>query len=280
VAERLQFAVIGHPIAHSRSPEIHAAFARQFGIDLDYRRIDANPQVFEQCVRDFFTQGGRGMNVTLPYKEVVFPMCQAHSMRAVNAKAVNTLDFDGQMIVGDNTDGAGLVSDLQRIARQLGRTLRDQRILLIGAGGAARGCVAPLVLADVHSVSIVARDATRAEALAKSFYPGLSEAPVLSLRGDGVFDIVINATSAGLSGAVPAMMDSWLQSAWLAYDLGYPHGGQDSTPFLKQCVVRGVVNAADGLGMLVEQAAESFVVWHGWRPDTKPVLDMLRSPPQ
>jgi shikimate dehydrogenase len=278
LAEPLQFAVIGHPIAHSRSPEIHAAFARQFNIDLQYRRIDALPEAFEQCVRDFFAAGGRGMNVTLPYKEVAFYMCQAHSPRAVNAKAVNTLDFDGQMIVGDNTDGAGLVHDLQRLARQFGRTLRGQRILLIGAGGAARGCVAPLVLADVHSISIAARDATRANTLARSFHPGLSETPVLAIDTTNAsdFDIVINATSAGLSGSAPAMLDQWLENAWLAYDLGYPHGGQDSTPFLEACRGKGVANSADGLGMLVEQAAESFLVWHGRRPDTTPVLQMLR----
>ncbi len=282
MAEPLQFAVIGHPIAHSRSPEIHAAFARQLGISLEYRRIDAAPEAFAGRVHDFFAQGGRGMNVTLPYKEVAFGMCQAHSMRAVHAHAVNTLQFDGRMLSGDNTDGAGLVRDLERIARPLGKSLREQRILMVGAGGAARGCVAPLVLAGIASVCIAARDSTRAAALARAFHPGLSETPVLALDQDDAlgFDIVINATSAGLSGSAPFLKDAWLTSAWLAYDLGYPHGGQASTPFLEHCRQHGVVNRADGLGMLVEQAAESFSVWHGWRPETQPVLAMLRGAAQ
>ena len=277
VAEPLHFAVIGHPIAHSRSPEIHSAFARQFNISLNYRRIDAEDGEFEQAVDRFFRDGGRGMNVTLPYKGAAFSMCVRCSARALRSAAVNTLHHDGESLVGDNTDGIGLVRDIERLANAQHVTLPEQRVLLVGAGGGARGVVAGLSEAGVSLVAITARDTTRARDLADLFAdrPGVVALDGAWL-GDEHFDIVINATSAGLSGEAPALEKAWLEDAWLAYDLGYAHAGQSSTPFLNNCQAHGVKLGADGLGMLVEQAAESFLVWHGKRPDVAPVLHMLR----
>ena len=277
MAEPLQFAVIGHPIAHSRSPEIHAAFARQFNITLHYRRIDAGDGEFEQCVNSFFAHGGHGMNVTLPYKGAAFAMCADSSPRALSAAAVNTLQVRNEQLIGDNTDGIGLLRDMERLANTRQMALAGQRALLIGAGGAARGVLAGLTDAGIGSVTIAARDMARARALADQFAdrPGVA-ALDSALAGDTGFDILINATSAGLSGESPEIEEGWLDHAWLAYDLGYAHRGQSSTPFLRHCQARGVELTADGLGMLVEQAAESFLVWHGRRPDTTSVLDMLR----
>jgi shikimate dehydrogenase len=272
-----QYAVIGHPIAHSKSPQIHARFAAQTGQDLRYAAMLAPLDGFAATVRDFAAAGGRGANVTVPFKEEAFRLATRLSPRAQAAGAVNTLSFSGAEIFGDNTDGAGLVRD---IAGNLVHALAGQRILLLGAGGAARGVILPLLLENPARLVIANRTAQKAVQLAAEFsgLPGCA----LPLKPEGcgfadvaaggsVFDIVINATSAGLHGNVLAISDSLFAPGALAYEMVY---GRD-TPFMAQARRNGA-QVADGLGMLVEQAAEAFLLWRGVRPDTAQVLQELR----
>lgn len=262
---RERYAVVGNPVAHSKSPWIHAEFARATGHDLDYGRIEAPLDGFERTVDAFRAAGGRGLNVTLPFKEAAFRYCKSVSRRAAAAQAVNTLVF-GDAVFGDNTDGAGLVADL---SNNLGLSLGGKTVLLMGAGGAAQGVVPALLDARVAQLVIANRSVGRAEALAARF--AVSASSYEALRGQ-TFDIVVNATSAGLAGQAPSLPASVLKRASLAYDMVY---GAD-TPFLAQARAAGA-RAWDGLGMLVEQAAESFLVWHGVRPDTRRVLERLRA---
>jgi shikimate dehydrogenase len=264
---RDRYAVIGNPVAHSKSPQIHAAFARATGQALDYTRIEAPLDGFAAALASFRAAGGRGANVTVPFKEEAFGLCETTSERSRLAGAVNTLKLDGAEIVGDTTDGVGLVRDL---VGNLEMDLAGARVLLVGAGGAARGVLGSLLDAGVQELVIANRTAGKAVALAARF-PGVACSALEELTGRS-FDIVINATSAGLAGAAPTLPAGILTKGTLAYDMVY---GRD-TPFLAAARAAGA-RASDGLGMLVEQAAESFHLWRGVRPQTGPVLAELRS---
>ena len=262
-----RYAVIGHPIAHSRSPRIHAAFAAAAGQHLAYDRIDAAPEAFEGIVRDFFDDGGRGLNVTLPHKEAAARLADRLTGRARLAGAVNTLarQPDGTLL-GDNTDGAGLMADLAR----LGIAVRGARVLVLGAGGATRGILGPLLEAQPAQLVVANRTAARATALAAAFagVQGCGYDALASLVAAGPFDLVIHATSVGLQGEVPPLPHGVIGPASVAYDLGY---GAGDTPFVRWARAQGVTRAEQGLGMLIEQAAESFLLWRGVRPDTAPL---------
>jgi shikimate dehydrogenase len=262
-----RYAVFGHPIAHSKSPLIHAAFARQTGQDMTYEAILAPLDGFADSVAAFMASGGRGANVTVPFKETAFKLSRHLSPRAERAGAVNTLSFNADGILGDNTDGAGLVADLNR---NLHRTLDAKRILLLGAGGAARGVIEPLL--DQHPAALVIanRTVSRAQELAGLF--GRCVSACTFEEADAPFDLVINATAASLAGELPPLSPRVFNQDTLAYDMMY---GRD-TPFLDFARMHGAATA-DGLGMLVEQAAEAFYLWRGVRPDTAPVISSLRT---
>jgi shikimate dehydrogenase len=264
-----QYAVIGNPVAHSQSPLIHAAFARQTGQDLVYDRLLAPTDAFIATANAFRTRGGRGLNVTLPFKSEAFRYATLLSQRARAAQAVNTLKYDGDAIFGDNTDGAGLVNDL---LRNLGCALAGRRILLLGAGGAARGVVEPLLQQQPAQFVLANRTLDKAQRLAREFRGALEASTYAALAGRQ-FDLVINATSASLAGALPPLLPGLIAPGALAYDLMY---GKGETPFLAFARSEGAALLADGLGMLVEQAAESFFIWRGLRPDSAPVLQLLR----
>ncbi len=260
-----RYAVIGNPVAHSRSPWIHAEFARATGQALRYEAIEAPPGGFASAVAAFRAAGGKGLNVTLPFKEEAYALCAEVSERARLARAVNTLVL-GEKTFGDNTDGVGLVRDL---AGNLKVDPRGKRVLLMGAGGAAQGVAGALLEAGAAALVIANRTAARAAALAARL-AGVEGCGYEALPGTR-FDIVVNATSAGLQGAAPALPAGILGPGVLAYEMVY---GRD-TPFL--AAARGAgARACDGLGMLVEQAAESFFLWRGVRPATAPVLERLR----
>jgi shikimate dehydrogenase len=261
-----RYAVIGHPVAHSKSPWIHAQFARATGEDLTYDAIDAPPAGFVAQVEKFRAAGGRGLNVTLPFKEQAFRYCAGTTARAAAAQAVNTLVLDRARAFGDNTDGVGLVRDL---TANLGRGLAGAQVLLLGAGGAARGVLAPLAEAGA-AIVVANRTVARAQALAARV-PGVVACGFDALAGRA-FELVVNATSAGLSGELPRLPPGLFRPGALAYDMLY---GRD-TEFLAMARAAGAA-ASDGLGMLVEQAAESFLVWRGVRPDTRAVLAALRA---
>ena len=264
-----QYAVIGNPVAHSKSPQIHAEFARQTVQDLTYARVLAPTDAFVQTASAVHARGGRGLNVTLPFKGEAFRFATHPSERARAAGAVNTLKFEGSAIFGDNTDGAGLVNDL---ARNLGCAVAGRRVLLLGAGGAARGVIKPLLEQQPAQLVLANRTPGKAQLLAQCFGGGLEADTYAALAGRQ-FDLVVNATSASLAGELPPLLPGVFAPGALAYDLVY---GRDETPFLAFARGEGVTALADGLGMLVEQAAESFFIWRGLRPDTSPVLKMLR----
>ncbi|MFP5408448.1 MAG: shikimate dehydrogenase [Gammaproteobacteria bacterium] len=262
-----RYAVFGHPIAHSKSPQIHAAFARQTGQDMTYEAILAPKDGFASSVTAFIAAGGRGANVTVPFKEDAFRLASRLSPRAERAGAVNTLRFDADGILGDNTDGAGLVADL---TRNLGCVLTGKRVLLLGAGGAARGVIDPLLDQQPAEVVIANRTVSRAQELAALFGRGASASGFDALYTP--FDLIINATAASLAGELPPLSPRIFTADTLAYDMMY---GRD-TPFLDFARSHGAATA-DGLGMLVEQAAEAFTLWRGVRPDTAPVIAALRT---
>jgi len=259
-----RYAVIGHPVAHSKSPWIHARFAEATAQDIEYGLLEAPPEGFEGAAQAFRAAGGRGLNVTVPFKEAAFRYCQDVSERARLAQTVNTLVF-ADRVFGDNTDGVGLVRDLER---NLGLRLEGKRVLLMGAGGAGQGVVGALLEARVGTLTVANRTLGRAQALAARFAGALASA-YESLEGP--FDLVVNATSAGLSDDEIALPSDVLGKGTLAYDMTY---GRD-TAFLRQSRSAGA-RACDGLGMLVEQAAESFFIWRKVRPATAPVLAGLR----
>ncbi len=266
------YAVMGHPVAHSKSPRIHAAFARQTGQDIEYRAIEVAPGRFPAAVGEFRAAGGRGLNVTLPFKQEAFALAAECSLRAARARAANTIGFreDGQ-VWADNTDGVGLVRDL---TVNLGLTLRDRRLLLLGAGGAARGVLAPLLAEGLTALVIANRTRARGEALAADFADAgpVSACDFPDLRGER-FDLVVNATSASLQGELPPLPEGLFAAAGWGYDMMY---GDAPTAFVRWSLGHGAAGASDGLGMLVEQAAESFYLWRGVRPETRPVIAALR----
>jgi len=270
-----RYAVIGNPIAHSKSPRIHAAFAEQTHQAMHYEAILGPTEGFSDTVRAFAASGGRGMNVTVPFKLEAYDLADHLSERAQAAGAVNTLSFRADGIHGDNTDGVGLIRDLQD---NLHCTLTGAHVLLLGAGGASRGVMLPLLATRPASVTIANRTVSRADELVERFHP-LCQDTVL--RGSGFeavrnqgFDVIINATSASLSAELPPIPPQAYDGCRLAYDMMY---GARPTPFMVEALQRGTKKASDGLGMLVEQAAESFTIWRGVRPQTAPVLAMLRA---
>ncbi len=267
-----RYAVIGNPVAHSRSPAIHAQFARQTGQDLVYERLLAPLDGFVAAVEAFRAAGGRGLNVTVPFKLEAFDWCTRRSPRAAAAGAVNTLRFDVDGVFGDNTDGVGLVRD---IGGRLGFALAGARVLMLGAGGAARGVLAPLLEAGVAQLTIANRTVARAQALAAlAADPRVQACGFDALAPDQRFDLVLNATSAGLDDAAPEIDTGLYAGLGLAYDMVY---GPRPTAFMRAAQAAGCARVADGLGMLVEQAAQSFELWRGVRPLTAPVYAALRA---
>jgi shikimate dehydrogenase len=267
-----RYAVIGNPIAHSKSPLIHAAFARQTGQDMVYDRVLGSRDDFAGDVRRFVAAGGRGLNVTVPFKEAACALADERSERAQAAGAVNTLIvLGGRRLRGDNTDGVGLVRDLCCNHRFM---LEGARVLLLGAGGAVRGVLRPLLAVRPAALVIGNRTAEKAVALAASV------AGSAAVEGCGFpelagrrFDLVVNGTAAGLQDALPAIPDGCLDEGGWVYDMMY---GAEPTAFVRWGLAHGAAKALDGLGMLVEQAAESFFLWRGLYPDTGPVIEALR----
>jgi len=249
-----QYAVIGNPVAHSLSPAIHAAFARATGQDIAYEKILAPLDGFAAAVRKFFGDGGKGLNVTLPFKRQAWDTVNFHVGYALDAMAVNTIKLEGGKLIGHNTDGVGLVADLEQ---NLQFPIQGKRVLVMGAGGATYGVVHPIYKREPAQLVVANRTLQKAKA-----YDQLSEAH---------FDLVINATSAGLKNEMPPLPGTAFAEGALAYDMVYGK----TTPFMKFAAERGA-KAVDGLGMLVEQAAESFLIWRGVRPQTAPVIRALR----
>lgn len=268
-----RYAVIGHPVEHSRSPEIHAAFAEQTGEDIVYERLPAAADAFVETAARFFADGGAGLNVTLPFKAEAARFADLLTERAIAAGTVNTLKRleDGRR-EGDNTDGPGLVRD---IMDNLGFEPGAHGLLLLGAGGAASGVLAPLLATSPDRAVIANRTAARAVELAHRFtdHGPVSGIGLDTLADHEPFDLVINATSASLSDAVPDLPEGLFAPGALAYDMVY---GDNATAFERWAREHGAARTSDGFGMLVEQAAESFLLWRGIRPDTPPLLRRFR----
>jgi shikimate dehydrogenase len=266
-----RYAVIGNPIAHSKSPLIHGEFARETGQDMVYRRILGDEGGFAADVRRFFAEGGQGMNVTVPFKEQAWELADELSPGAERAGAVNTVILlPGGRLRGDNTDGVGLVRDL---AENNGFDFGGKRLLLLGAGGASRGVLRPLLETGLATLVIGNRTASRALDLAAATAAHRVSGCGLDDLAGRRFDLIINATSAGLDGGVPAIPDDCLAPGGWIYDMLY---GDAPTPFMRWGHEYGAGRALDGLGMLVEQAAESFFLWRGVRPSTAPVIALLQ----
>lgn len=266
-----RYAVMGYPITQSLSPFIHARFAAQTGEQLSYTRQAVAPEDFEREVRAFFASGGQGLNITVPHKQAASLLAEQLTDRARLAGAVNTLKPQPQGLLGDNTDGVGLLTDLTRNLRY---DLAGRRVLLLGAGGAARGVLGPLLLAGPARLTVANRTAARARTLAEQFAAlGPVEGQALQdIDIEVPFDLIVNATSASLHDEVPPLPREAVVEDTLCYDLAY---GRPDTAFTRWARSAGSRHTAMGLGMLVEQAAEAFQVWRGVRPDTRPVLEAL-----
>ncbi|MDA0423681.1 shikimate dehydrogenase [Stutzerimonas frequens] len=268
-----RYAVFGNPIAHSKSPQIHARFAEQTGQMLTYTAEHIEEDAFEAAVEGFLQGSGKGLNITVPFKERAWALAQWRSERAELAGAVNTLyRLDDGRIAGDNTDGVGLVRDL---AENNGVILAGARVLVLGAGGAVRGVLQPLLAAGVASILVANRTVARAETLAQLFADdgrvracGFGQVPAEA------FDLIINGTSASLQGELPPVPAAAVGASTACYDMMY---GAEPTPFCRWARDQGAARVIDGLGMLVEQAAESFRIWRGVQPDTAPVMQTLRA---
>lgn len=270
-----KYAVVGNPVAHSLSPQIHAEFARRTGQDMLYTTILAALDGFRAAVLKFRDEGGKGLNVTLPFKREAWNLVQSHAAYALDANAVNTIVFRNSSMIGHNTDGIGLVTDLER---NLQFPIRSKRVLLMGAGGATYGVMHPILDAGPALLVVANRTLDKAVRLVAHFQKfgklasgGISAKPYADLA-HMQFDLVINATSASLNDELPPLPGDVFAPAGLAYDMVYGK----LTPFLRFAREHGAARVADGLGMLVEQAAESFFIWRGVRPETKPVIDLLR----
>lgn len=258
------FAVIGHPVAHSLSPFIHQQFAQQTRIPLVYSKIEGDEQQFEQQVSAFFSDSGKGLNVTLPFKQRAFAMASVRTSRCVQAGAANILWMHNGTLHADNTDGVGFIRDLTRYI-----DLSGKNILILGAGGAARGIMYPLLTMDPGSLTVANRGLTNARALQNDF-PEISCCSLDRILGS--FDLIINATAASLDGKIIELPSMVLLHKPLCYDLVYDR--DQDTPFVAYAKNSGC-HALDGMGMLVEQAAEAFFIWNKVLPDTKPILDIL-----
>ncbi len=268
-----RYAVFGNPIAHSKSPQIHARFAEQAGQVLTYTAEHIEDNDFEAAVERFLQGDGKGLNITVPFKERAWALAQWRSERAELAGAVNTLyrQDDGR-IAGDNTDGIGLVRDL---ADNNGVTLNGARVLVLGAGGAVRGVLQPLLAAGVASILVANRTVARAETLAELFAEdGRVQACGFDQVPAEAFDLIINGTSASLQGELPSVPSATVGARTACYDMMY---GAEPTPFCRWASELGAAQVIDGLGMLVEQAAESFRIWRGVQPDTAPVIAAMRA---
>lgn len=266
-----QYAVFGHPIGHSKSPRIHRLFAQQTEQSLDYNAREVTADHFVSAVTDFFGQGGKGLNCTVPLKELAWRHADQLTERARLAKAVNTLarQADGRLL-GDNTDGIGLVNDL---TANHGISLRGARILILGAGGATRGIIAPIFAQQPERIVIANRTLDKAEAIANEFSAlGQLSASGFSDLAGLQFDLIINATSASLSGQLPPLPNNVLANGGDCYDLAYAN---QATAFVLWGLANGAKKSIDGLGMLVEQAAEAFYLWRGVRPMTTDIIDLL-----
>ncbi len=266
-----RYAVIGNPIAHSKSPLIHTEFAQQTRHDVAYTALLAPLDGFMATVEAFRAAGGSGVNVTVPFKLEAYRYATELTERARLAQAVNTLTFDGDRVGGDNTDGAGIVTD---IVRNLSFDLAGKSVLVMGAGGAARGVLLPLLACEPQSLTIANRTPHKASDLARLFahYGAIKAGDYASLAGDR-YDLVVNATSSSLNDELPPLPPRLFAPGALAYDMMY---GKGLTPFLAFAEANYASILADGLGMLVEQAAESFFIWRGVRPETRVVMDRLR----
>ncbi len=270
-----RYAVTGYPVSHSQSPMIHGHFASQTGEAVDYQKLPLHPDEFESGVKQFFSHGGKGLNVTVPHKESAWQMAAIHAPAAERAGAVNTLYLNQEgELVGDNTDGVGMVRDIEH---NHGGNLKGANLLVLGAGGAVRGVLPVLIAAQPASIVIANRTLARAEALAELF-ADLFPITVLSYQQlDSAFsrapEWIINGTAAGLSGEMPELPDTLVDQHTACYDMVYAPGG---TVFQRWAESLGANKSLDGTGMLVEQAAESFRIWRGKMPDTKPVIAELQ----
>ncbi|MDY6814767.1 MAG: shikimate dehydrogenase [Pseudomonadota bacterium] len=268
------YAVIGHPVSHSKSPRIHSLFAQQTGEPVEYTAIQAPLDDFAGTVRQFFERGGKGLNVTVPFKEQAWQLADQRTARAEKAGAANTLYYQNGRLVADNTDGCGIVRDL---VSNHGVTLKGARILLLGAGGAVRGVIGPLLAEKPAELVIANRTVTKAEALVDLFADDAGDTR-LSACGfgepDQPFDLIINGTSASLQGDLPALSPAVIGSDTVIYDMMY---SLKATTFNQWALGQGAKRVFDGLGMLVEQAAESFRVWRGVCPETASVVEVLRA---
>jgi len=267
------YCVMGNPVAHSKSPQIHTAFAEQTGQIIFYQAILVDVGNFKGAIKSFQAKGGKGLNITVPFKGDAWGISEHRSRRAERAQAVNTISFDDAgKIIGDNTDGVGLIQDLT-INHDI--SIKDKDILILGAGGAVRGILDPLFDKEAGRVAIANRTVSRAEKLADIFSDrgDISACGFDELEGSS-FDIVINGTSASLQGEVPSLPESLLNDDTYCYDMMY---SMPDTPFVSWAKAHGATKVSDGLGMLVEQAAESFFIWRGVRPETGPVIDFLRN---
>lgn len=267
-----KYAVFGNPIKHSKSPAIHGAFAAACGEAIVYRAVRVEPEGFSRAAGNFFQEGGSGLNITAPFKQDAFAFADQCSERAHRAGAVNTLaKMDDGSITGDNTDGIGLLRDM---VANLGWVVQGQRVLILGAGGAVRGVLEPLLRERPNELLVVNRTALKAQQLAAEFSDlGALAGGGYDLIGDRQFDLIINATSAGLQGELPDLPASMLTERSCCYDMVY---GAEPTAFMRWAAQNAAWAVADGLGMLVEQAAESFYLWRQIRPDTRPVINQIR----
>lgn len=269
-----KYAVFGNPIAHSKSPEIHRQFAEQTGQDLSYSKQLVAEDEFEAAADVFFANGGKGLNITVPFKQDAYSYVARTTPRARRAGAVNTLclEADGT-VLGDTTDGVGLVSDIKK---NLGWEIRHKRVLILGAGGAVRGVLEPLLEEQPQHIVIANRTVDKALQLSKGFAEfGYLLGCGFDILGDQQFDLIINGTSASLQGELPPLPDSLInaEGTTACYDMLY---GAKPTPFMQWAAERGA-KVSDGLGMLVGQAAESYALWRGVRPETAPVIANLRA---
>ena len=267
-----KYAVFGNPIKHSKSPAIHAAFARQCDRQLQYRAVLVKPDGFAQAARKFFDGGGAGLNVTQPFKQDAFAFADRLSIRAERAGAVNTLSLNGDgCIEGDNTDGIGLV---RAMVANLGWAVQGLRVLIIGAGGAARGVLEPLLREKPQLLLVVNRTAASVAKLAEAFFAiGPVTGGAYSLPNGHAFDLIINASSAGLNGETPQLPGTLLTERSCCYDMIY---GAEPTAFMRWAAHHTAWAVSDGLGMLVEQAAQSFYIWQHLRPETRTVIRQIR----
>jgi len=269
-----KYAVIGYPVAHSWSPFIHGLFAKQTGHAITYSRLEVAPEALNERVVEFFAADGKGLNVTLPHKQAACLIARERTPRAEMAGAVNTLVLRNNNVFGDNTDGAGLIADL---TRNLAFALQGTRILVLGAGGAARGVLGPLLEADPEYLEIANRNDERAVELAHEFSTlGTVHGCGFDAIADSTFDLVLNATSASLQDAIPPIPPQVIGPTTLCYDMAY---GRGDTAFTRWAKSAGAGRAETGWGMLVEQAAESFLLWRGVKPRTAPVIAAVKATP-